>query len=315
MTTPTHDRQVVSQRTIVKVKKVLGSLKEAENNMTDLLYEHDLPDWFIRQLSTRYGWHFMEALWALRNGAFFFIDSEYAEETSTILPDDLQMVEPTDLGEAYIQKLAATCVVVLERIKKGLKFNKKGEVHSLARWIVDDSESLIRSLQLDGFHVDKNNVKLVPLEGSISAREEEDKLSNLVNGSGLASSRVVLKHIEDATSLYENGKDHPSLSESRNILQALIDGISESTDANGKHSTKLPGGTANRITYLKDVGFLTADEEAAFRSGWGHLSAGTHPGVPERELARIGLVLALEFAQLLLLKFANWKANAYLKFS
>jgi hypothetical protein len=39
-----------------------------------------------------------------------------------------------------------------------------------------------------------------------------------------------------------------------------------------------------------------------------------HPGVPEREQARIGLILALEFGQLLLMKFTNWKAKAYLCF-
>lgn len=71
----------------------------------------------------------------------------------------------------------------------------------------------------------------------------------------------------------------------------------------------------DRIEYLTKVGFLVPDEEAALKSGWGSLSAGSHPGVPERDQARIGLVLALEFGQLLLIKFANWKANAYRRFS
>ena len=110
-------------------------------------------------------------------------------------------------------------------------------------------------------------------------------------------------------------KDHPSLNESRNLLQALIDGISAETNAHGKHSTGLPGPTKDRIEYLRKVGFFTTDEEAALKSGWGSLSAGSHPGVPEREQARIGLILALEFGQLMLMKFANWKANAYKAFS
>ena len=69
-----------------------------------------------------------------------------------------------------------------------------------------------------------------------------------------------------------------------------------------------------RIEYLKNVGFLTADEEAAYRAAWGALSAGAHPGVPARDEARIGLILALVFGQRLLLKFANWKANQYRRF-
>jgi hypothetical protein len=149
----------------------------------------------------------------------------------------------------------------------------------------------------------------------VSAREEEDRLTGLVKTSGVPEVPVVLKHIADANSRYTSGKYHPSLNESRNLVQALIDGISIETDKHGDRSRGLPGGTANRIDYLFNVEFLTADEKAALNSGWGSLSAGSHPGVPEREKARSGLVLALEFGQLLMLKFANWKVNAYGGFS
>jgi hypothetical protein len=47
----------------------------------------------------------------------------------------------------------------------------------------------------------------------------------------------------------------------------------------------------------------------------GQLGPGTHPGVPDRDEARIGLILALDFGQLLLLKFGKWKKNAYKSFS
>jgi hypothetical protein len=66
-----------------------------------------------------------------------------------------------------------------------------------------------------------------------------------------------------------------------------------------------------RIEYLKNVAFFIPDEETAFYSAWGSLSAASHPGVPDREQARIGLVLALEFGQLLPMKFMNWRANSY----
>jgi hypothetical protein len=64
------------------------------------------------------------------------------------------------------------------------------------------------------------------------------------------------------------------------------------------------------MEYLRKFGFFTFDEENSFRSAWGALSAGSHPGVPARDEARIGLVPALELGQLLLLKFEKWKANA-----
>jgi hypothetical protein len=173
------------------------------------------------------------------------------------------------------------------------------------------SESLLRSLQLDGFDVYKEKLTLVPLEGRVSAVEEEGRLAKLVKTSGIPDSATVLQHITDAHSLYADGKYHPSLNESRSLIQVLIDGISVETDAHGKHPTKLPGGTSNRIEYLKNVRFFTADEQSAFLSAWGSLSAGSHPGVPEREHVRIGLVLALEFGQLLVHKFSNWRANGH----
>jgi len=274
-----------------------------KTDMRDVLYEQGMPDWFVRQVSQRYGWNWMDALWDLRAGTFFDPpNSIFSEEISTIIPEDhpLSHLHLADVGEVLIRKLAAVCAVLLP---------------SLPTKFYNQALSLPRSLQLDGYDVDKANVILVPLEGMVSAKQEEDRLTKLVKTSGVPASDVVLKHIEDASSLFAEGKDHPSLNESRSLIQALIDGVSIETDAHGKHSTKLPGGTGNRIKYLKDVGFFTPEDEAAYGAGWGTLSAGSHPGVRDRDQARIGLVLALEFGQLLLIKFANWKANAYGGFS
>jgi hypothetical protein len=135
-------------------------------------------------------------------------------------------------GEFYIQKLAAFATP-LGSISRGKT--------------TFTSETVMRSLQLDGFDVDKTNLKLVPLEGPVSAQEEEDRLTQLVKSSGLPQSNIILKHIQDASSLYAEGKDHPSWNESRNIIQALIDNISAETDKHGKHAPGLPGGTKNRV--------------------------------------------------------------------
>ena len=229
----------------------------------------------------------------LRRGAFFYSNSTYATPGETIIPEQ-RFLEPERakvLGEYFIQKLAAFACTLAS------------------------SDSLMRSIQLDGFDLDTAKLKLIPLEGPVSVQQEADRLSSLVNNCGIPNPDVVLRHIQDAQLLYADGKDHPSLGESRNVIQSLIDGISAETAAHGKHTTKLPGGTSNRIDYLAQVGFLTNNEKAAFNSAWGTLSAGSHPGVPEREQARIGLTLGLEFGQLLMLKLANWKRNGYRKFS
>ncbi|MGH9437508.1 MAG: hypothetical protein ACRD22_06320 [Terriglobia bacterium] len=114
----------------------------------------------------------------------------------------------------------------------------------------------------------------------------------------------------DARNEYIAGNNHPSLNESRSFIQALIDDIAVETERPGGHKPGIPSGTANRIAYLRQVGFFTSDEEkSAFGSAWGMLCAGSHPGVPAKHMARIGLVLALEFGQLLSLKFQDWKKN------
>jgi hypothetical protein len=261
-------------------------------NYGELLYEKDFPDWFVIQAAQR-GWDWVSILLALRRGGFFFVRTT-AGFRQSIVPDhehSLTDDEAKLFGEGLIRKLAAFACTL------------------------PASESLMRSLQLDGFEVNKEKLKLVPLEGPVSAAEEEDRLTRLVKISGIPDSATILRHIADAQSLYSEGKDHPSLNESRSLIQALIDGISTETDTHGKHKTKLPGGTGPRIEFLTKVGFFTADEQAAFNSAWGSLSAGSHPGVPDSDQARIGLVLAFEFGQLLLLKFANWRSNGYKKFS
>jgi hypothetical protein len=258
-------------------------------DFAELLYEHDFPDWFVIHVESHYTWNWKEALIDLRSTAFFFPSTSILGDS--IVGEFLPEGEAIRLSEVLMQRLAALATTL------------------------PTGESVLRSLQLDGFGVNKEKLMLVPLEGPVSAQQEEDRLTAIVKSSGVPNSPIVLKHMADAHSFYTDGKYHGSLNESRNLIQVLIDGISVETDAHGKHSTKLPGATKNRIDYLTEVGFFIPDEKSSFLSAWGSVSAGSHPGVPEREQARIGLVLALEFGQLLLMKFTNWKANAYRSFS
>ena len=258
-------------------------------DFAEVCYEKDFPDWFVIHAESQYEWDWKHILIDLRNTAFFFPSASILGDS--IVGEFLSEADAALKGEALIRKLAALASTL------------------------PTGESVLRSLQLDGFDVDKNNLRLVPLEGPVSAAEEEDRLGRLAKSSGIPDTPTILKHMTDAHSLYTSGNYHPSLNESRNLIQALVDGISVETDRHGKHSTGLPGGAGNRIDYLSTVGFCTADEKSSLLSGWGTLSAGSHPGVPEREQARIGLVLSLEFGQPLMWKFANWKINAYRGFS
>jgi hypothetical protein len=137
----------------------------------------------------------------------------------------------------------------------------------------------------------------------------------LVKQCGLSDSPVILRHLGDARDHFLQQKDHSSIGEARNFIQALLDGIGHETNALGAHSVGYPSGIANRLNYLEQVGFLTSDEKTAVGAAWGFLSAGNHPGIPTRDEARVALILSLEFAVVLLLKFSNWKMNAYRGFS
>jgi hypothetical protein len=281
----------LSQRTLVRMMEVLGAATPM-TNFSRLLYENDFQDWFVVHASSDLQFDWDRILVTLRNGSFFFPDVGYfatpgTNITGTYLSDDAAKL----LGESFIRRLAALATTLANGV------------------------SVANSLQLDGYAVNTPKLTLIPLESVVSAQEEGDAFTTFVKSTGLANSQTVIRHIADASDLFVAGKYHPSLNESRNVLQCLVDGISSETHNGGAHTVKLPGGMANRIEYLGKVGFLTADEEAACKSAWGALSAGSHPGVPDRDEARIGLILALEFGQILLLKFANWKANAYAKFS
>jgi hypothetical protein len=278
----------VSQRTIVRMMEFWSTAAPA--SVSRLLYEHDFPDWFVTHAMTSYHLNWDKILIALRNGQFFF-PGYFGDYTNNITGKYLSENEARSDGEFLIQRLAALATTLPK------------------------SDSVANSLELDGFAVNRKSLRLVTLEGAVSAQQEEDALTRLVKQTGIGNADTIVKHVADANSLYIEQKYHPSLNESRNLIQCLVDNISEDTHRSDVHIQGLPGGTANRIQYLREVSFLTPDEESAFKSAWGALSAGSHPGVPEREEARIGLVLALEFGQLLLLKFMNWKKYGYRGFS
>jgi len=283
----------VSQKTIVAVIRALEGYALRQTALDDyrlFLYERDFPQWFVTHAMSEYDWNWTNILFDVRNGNFFMV-STFGLTPMSILGKPLGPSEQQKWSDYLVERLAALAATL------------------------PLGEPVRRSLQLDGFDVDVETLWLIPLEGPVSVQGEEDALTRLVRKSGVVDVETVLKHLGEATDNFTSGKDHASLNESRCVIQSLVDGISTDTAAQQKHSTKLPSGTANRIKYLKDIGFFTDDEGTAFESAWGSLSAGSHPGVPDREQARIGLVLALEFGQLLLLKFANWKANSYQGFS
>jgi hypothetical protein len=261
-------------------------------DLTTFFYEHDFPDWFITHARSQYSFDWRLIIPNLRNTRFIFthgyFDSPGANITGTPY---LSKAEALTTGETLIEHLTALAATLPQ------------------------GEAVRRSLELEGFRVNVGRLTIEAAESVVNEQQEENRLVDLVRQGHLQNEAVILKHLADAQELFVQGKDHPSIGESRSLIEALVGDISAATHASGAHSLGYPAGMANRLQYLQDVGFFTPDEKTAFGAAWGFLSAGSHPGIPSRDEARIGLILSLEFGQVLLLKFANWAANAFAFFS
>ena len=284
----------LSQRTLAAVMRVLREFGSAHHeleeppDLTTFFYEHGFPDWFIKHARSQYSFDWREILPGLRNTGFFRSNGYFDPPGYNITGKPfLTDTELASTGETLLDRLTALAATLPE------------------------GEAVRRSLELEGLRANPTKLTVEPAESVVNEQQEENRLVSLVKQCPLANEAVILKHLGDAQDLFVQGKDHPSIGECRNLIQALIDDISAATHASGANPLGYPAGMANRLQYLQDVGFFTPDEKTAFGAAWGFLSAGSHPGIPSREEARIGLILTLEFGQVLLLKFANWAAHAF----
>ncbi len=256
-----------------------------------VLLEHDFPNWFVEIAGRNYIFNWDFRIRELRSGQFF------SGEWGPFVPErTLSKDEFPAAAEYFLERLAA---VAVSRIAPD---------HAL------NPEQLIRSVEQDGFSIDTRKLELIPSEGEVSPVEEESRLARLITEWGLPRAEVAKKHLSDATEQYLDGtKDHPSLNESRSLFQSIIDQICEDISQSGLVEKGLPGGMKNRMDYLEEIGVWTNDERQMFGSAWGFLSAGGHPGLPPREQARIGLILAIEFSQVLIMNWQHWKRQAALR--
>ena len=174
----------ISQRTIVRVMEVLEQHSPTTPvNFYRLLYEHHFYDWFVTHAESQYQFNWQAILIDLRNTHFFY--TTYTYSPGNITGEYLNQQDAAIFGEILIQHLAALA----------------------ATW--PEGEALLRSLELDGFQVNKEKLCLVPLESPVSEQEEEDRVTALIRQSGLPNAGILITHLNDARSLYVEGKNHP----------------------------------------------------------------------------------------------------------
>jgi hypothetical protein len=269
-----------------------SGLDAVSKTWSRILFEHGLPEPLLTHADQHYHFNWDRIIRALESGEFF------TTQYGPVVPEtELPPQKYEEAGQVFLAKMAAIVVVgdfgPTGPVKGGLKI-----------------ESLVRSLEHDGLAVDMKSVKLVPIEGPVTLEEEQNRLEEMIDMSGLPGSAVAKKHLQDAAENYLDGtKDHSSLGESRALLQCLVDDSAEQIANTGRSQVGLPGGTANRLDYLERNNFLAPDEKAAFGAAWGFLSAGAHPGMTPREQARMGMVLSMEFSQMLIQKWLHWRAQ------
>jgi len=134
----------VSQKTIVALMHALQeympprtSWDSSSPDYTQLLYERGFPDWFVNYAGSNwYSWNWQKILTTMRNGNFFFIPNTHMRKSITGHP--LSPSDARKLGERLIERLAAFGTTL------------------------PTGNALLRSLQLDGFEVNRAKLALVP---------------------------------------------------------------------------------------------------------------------------------------------------------
>ncbi len=267
----------LSQRTLAHVIKVLRALPSEDADTfplirqfwQELLFKWGFPPWLIDHASgSSFNW--------------------------------VKIIRDLFAGEVT-QKQEGGAIYHIPRILQESMLNRLTVMAITESEASVDRDQLRRSLQLDGFEVSKG--KTIPIEGPVSVTEERSRLLTNLGASRLGRKTLIAKHLEDAEDFFSEGKMHPAMGQARSALQAGVEDTVSLVENHAKR--RAGGGFVNQIEFLMREGFISADEQQAFLAGWGFLSAGAHPGLPPDEAGRVGLILGLEFMQMLLVKAKN----------
>ncbi|MGB2625468.1 MAG: hypothetical protein WAK20_01655 [Candidatus Acidiferrum sp.] len=262
----------LSPRTLGKVIRVLEQMPGAawSEKSTHILQQ----DYWQGKL-------FEEAL----PGWFREVAPSYNYNWSIIVPllfeGHLKTVDDASVGDVLCH-VALRRLVVMVLVEKG----------------IPDVEAVRMSVQADGFTGAQK--ELVPIDGPVSVEQEKSRLLADLKVSKLGNKEVIAVHVKDAVEHFANGKHHSAIGEARTALESAIDETVILLEL--RHSKKSGCGTGNKIPFMEETRFLSSDEKSAFLAAWGFLCSGNHPGISTEEQGRIGVILSLEFLQILIIK-------------
>lgn len=291
----------LSQRTVTVMVQLFEFLMNSDRGWSaldplldgdrvhDLLFGMGVNKDFLDKCRWNYYWNFRSLLPALVDGSFF-ADSA------------IQRNRYISHGQDYLRVFATAL--------SGMYWHSR-DLSSYR----DQHEALRSALASDGWRFD--GVNLVEIrKATIDEPKEISLVEKLIHNSEHDRTDVLLHHFENGQRLYEDGKYHPCVGEWRSFLEELMRGIWRLT-----RSKRSEFGTfaerpsiSDLFNFLKRAGFFDADEEQAYRSSYGFLSAGGHPGIGEKDDAYLSQILALTFGHALLLKLQSWHSGHYKNF-
>ena len=275
----------------------------SKDSLYNGLYEAGVSVEVLAVCVNPYYWRFEILLPHLHNGRFFF-EMKLSSTRSPLrrAPIEEEGVQDGDIerGNEVLLKFAE----LLNEALSGLN-DLPPQLH----------QELLARLSADGFSLVK--CKFVPTDSAaVDLPGEISFLKVKLSEAGFPNEKVMLHHFERAEKLFiEPEVGDTSIGQWRSFYEQLIKDIANTTSEKRNDIGNPPGGITNLFEWLKKVGFFTSDEEQAARAVYGFLCAGSHPGIPPEHAAHIALVLTMGFAQALVLKYLDWKGNAFRSFS
>lgn len=152
-----------------------------------------------------------------------------------------------------------------------------------------------RCLELDGYVIDQQRV--VQTDPSISdAPPLEDDLIDALNASGLDDAAIIVRKIDASSESFRSSPPNYNacLNDIRVALETLANAIAEKSESEtAQPYDKAKWGSV--ISFLRQVGFITHEEEKGLAGVYGFVSPGSHRpiGISEEQMARLGRSLAL----------------------
>lgn len=166
---------------------------------------------------------------------------------------------------------------------------------------------LCRCLQLDGYIVE--NKKITLSDPSISdAPPLEDDLLEALRESGLSDSHEIIRKINDSSGSFRSSPPNYNacLNDIRVALETLARAIASNQQSSSTQSyDKTKWGSV--INFLRQVEFITQEEEIGLAGVYGFVSPGSHRAlnISEEQMARLGRSLALNMCWFLVKSYRS----------